>query len=245
MYGSISDSLLVSTDRDDAPPPRNQVYLAACNASDPYQQWEGSTFSSAGAPSTIKNLGNGECLNATIILPDGSNVGQNPMMVSQCDAKSTKWQHNSNGTITTSSNGNHGCINVQNGDGPDIDIWDCHPPGAPNAQDDQFVFSDHQIKPTKGVSPSLIASLITFAYRFRSFCSLLAGGRRPVLDIAQFVAGGPAATRDGSMGGALQGQIRAHDATPQVQRYSPPPPPPPSLSSPLLVRSMSLTLFAA
>lgn len=75
-------------DRDDAPPPRNQVYLADCNASDPYQQWEGSTFSGAGAPSTIKNLGNGECLNATIILPDGSNTGQNPMMVSPCDAKS-------------------------------------------------------------------------------------------------------------------------------------------------------------
>jgi hypothetical protein len=37
----------------DAPPPRNQVYLAACNASDPYQQWEGSALSGAVAPSTI------------------------------------------------------------------------------------------------------------------------------------------------------------------------------------------------
>ena len=48
--------------KDDAPPPRNQVFLAPCNASDPFQQWE----HVAGSLSTIKNLGNGECLNQTI-----------------------------------------------------------------------------------------------------------------------------------------------------------------------------------
>ena len=159
--------------RDDAPPPRNQVYLAPCNASDPYQRWEGSALGH-GAASTIRNLGSGECLNATITRPDGSSTGQNPMMVSPCDAKSTRWRHNANGTISPTvvpQGTNHGCINVQNGEGPDIDIWcaardfahqrfdlterrsfrqahqslcvdrDCHPAGSLNAQDDQFVYS--------------------------------------------------------------------------------------------------------
>ena len=112
--------------RDDAPPPRNQVFLAPCNASDPYQQWE----HAVGSLSTIKNRGNGECLNQTIVLADGRSTGQNPMMTAPCDAKTTLWQYQHNKTITTPAKPNH-CINIQDGDGPDVDIWDCHPPDAP------------------------------------------------------------------------------------------------------------------
>ena len=49
------------------------LYLAKCNASDPFQQWEGATLSAAasaatgkGKPSTIKNVGTATCL-ATLI----------------------------------------------------------------------------------------------------------------------------------------------------------------------------------
>ena len=150
--------------RDDAPPPRNQVYLAPCNASDPYQRWEGSALGH-GAASTIRNLGSGECLNASITRPDGSSTGQNPMMTAECDAKSTRWRHNANGTISPTvvpQGTNHGCINVQNGDGPDIDIWDCHPAGSLNAQDDQFVYSapSQQIRPAPGVAEGQCFTLL-------------------------------------------------------------------------------------
>ena len=57
---------------DDArPPPRDLLYLAACNATDPHQKWQGATLTAAGAgkPSTVRNVGTGTCLGTLVTDP--------------------------------------------------------------------------------------------------------------------------------------------------------------------------------
>eukprot|EP01052_Picozoa_sp_SAG31_P015172 SAG31_NODE_967_length_10684_cov_58.582239_10_plen_357_part_00 len=94
--------------------PVNKLFLTACNASDPHQQWE---FPS-GNEGTIVNVGNQQCL------PSGPH--QNPMQTTPNTSACTVWLLNSNKSISAKGEGR--CIDVQNGEGPDIDIWHCKRP---------------------------------------------------------------------------------------------------------------------
>ena len=60
--GNAGQSLLwpYALYEDGRPPPRDMLVVAtACNASDPYQQWEGPAH---GKPSSIRNVATGTCL---------------------------------------------------------------------------------------------------------------------------------------------------------------------------------------
>ena len=102
---------------DDVELPANKLYLTACNASDAHQQWEFPTSSGAeGGP--IVNVGNQECL------PSGPH--QNPMQTTANKSACTVWLLNSNKSISAKGEGR--CIDVQGGEGPDVDIWHCKLP---------------------------------------------------------------------------------------------------------------------
>ena len=98
---------------DDVKLPRNKLFLTACNESDAHQQWE---FPS-GNDGEIVNVGNGQCL---------SNQHQNPMQTTANKTACTAWLLNANHSISAKGEGR--CIDVQNGEGPDIDIWHCKLP---------------------------------------------------------------------------------------------------------------------
>ena len=66
----------------------------------------------------ITNLGNQECL------PSGPH--QNPMQTTANKSACTVWRLNSNSSISAKGEGR--CIDVQNGEGPDVDIWHCKLP---------------------------------------------------------------------------------------------------------------------
>ena len=137
---------------DDSPPPRTKLFLVPCNATDRYQQWEGTTLhhqdtdnnnnsssnssntSSPAPPSTIVNRGSGGCLGTAQCDPVQA-VGS-----SQCHTSSPStatWTYNaSNFTLALSHAGEPGpcshampgaCLDLNGGSGPDIDLWECHP----------------------------------------------------------------------------------------------------------------------
>jgi len=126
---------------DGDPPPRNQLYVASlCDSSDPYQQWEGDTFSTF-LPSAVKNVGAQQCIDT---------MSCDPVTVSGCDDESRAAQfvyNKENMTIASGSTGsNHPdacgrgnglCLDLNRGNGPDIDIYNCH-----NTSNDDFT---HQL----------------------------------------------------------------------------------------------------
>ena len=127
---------------DDRPPPIAQLYLAACNASDPHQRWEGATLSASGAgkPSVVRNVGTGSCL-ATAV--------SDPVTAGACAGPhSAQFLYNaSNLTLSvvaaSADSGVHGlpgaCLDLNGGVGPDIDLWECHPASNADYLHQQFV----------------------------------------------------------------------------------------------------------
>jgi len=117
---------------DDAwPPARDQLYVADCDASDPYQKWSGDTLTTGDSDkdiggSTLINEGEGKCLNS---------VGQDPMTVAECDSDVTAFFYfnatNSTISLTRPSSPDSAreggaCLDLNGGFGPDIDIYPCH-----------------------------------------------------------------------------------------------------------------------
>ena len=116
---------------DGSPPPRDRLYVATeCNASDPYQQWTGDTFEK-GNPSVIKNVGAGSCL---------TSMSCDPVSAGPCSGpESAKYLYNhTNFTISLPESASSStalghctrgtglCLDLNQGSGPDIDIWSCH-----------------------------------------------------------------------------------------------------------------------
>ena len=139
---------------DDArPPPRNKLFLRACNASDGWQQWsldgiasdtdsDALLAPSSGGRSGIVNMASGECLS--------SEAPQNPMETTANPSACTGWSFNDNGTISAWSRAPvqpHGaprslgrCIDVQFGEGPVIQLTSCtHPPTSHDPVERAFV----------------------------------------------------------------------------------------------------------
>jgi hypothetical protein len=127
---------------DDArPPPRDRLYLTACNASDPHQQWEGATLTAAGAgkPSTVRNVGAGSCL--------GTLVGD-PTQAGPCaGATAAQFVYNTSNytvaiAVASAGSAGHGqvgaCLDLNGGTGPDIDLWTCHPKSNADYVHQQF-----------------------------------------------------------------------------------------------------------
>lgn len=100
---------------DEGRPPRNQVFLRPCDSTDPWQKWKSETLLDTGEPSTIVNVANGECL--------PSRPAENPMMTTSDLSACTKWMYNSNRTIRAEDTGH--CMDVQDGEGPNIDVSHC------------------------------------------------------------------------------------------------------------------------
>lgn len=123
---------------DAAPPPKNLLWVAArCNASDPFQQWEGETFTESTVPtsSSIKNLGSPDsdnCLNT---------MGCHPMSVGSCsgDSSASFIFNSANNTIAVDNShmstaegfcerGRGGCMYLDRNTGPYVNIYNCHTP---------------------------------------------------------------------------------------------------------------------
>lgn len=126
---------------DARPPPRQLLYLAKCNSSDPYQRWEGGTLTEAGSgkPSTIRNLGTGTCL--------GTLVGD-PVTADTCEEGAALFLYNSSNTTVSVAKASAGatghglpgaCLDLNGGTGPDIDLWECHPSSDGDYLHQQFV----------------------------------------------------------------------------------------------------------
>jgi hypothetical protein len=144
---------------DDArPPPRNQLYMAPCNNSDPWQQWEGTTLHAPDTPSSVSNKASMQCL--TTLTAD-------PMTVGPCTGKyaATFLFNHTNLSLAvvhpSAGAGGHrkagSCLDVNGGAGPDIDLWGCHGLDNLDYKHQQFVFEDPLIRvydgPASGVKP--------------------------------------------------------------------------------------------
>ena len=185
---------------DSKPPPQNQLYLAPCNVSNPFQQWSGETFTAAatettataatdastasaqyiGTASAVINHGYqahvvhqinapGSASRAASADTGAAGVGDGDdteicLGLSSCDpveaepcipASSTAplWLYNhSNHTISVIRPGaswsasacSHGaaggCLDLNGGRGPDIDVWGCHPPSNPDYAHQRFAY---------------------------------------------------------------------------------------------------------
>ena len=145
---------------DSAPPPRTSVFITTCNASDPYQQWYGDTLlHDKGQPSKIynnptKNKTIQSCM-STLIMTD-------PVQTSlRCDSDSAMFYYNhSNKTLSvhTPSQGTHdphgqvgSCLDLNGGNGPDIDLWECHNSMNHDSLHQQFDYNTT----TMAITPSM------------------------------------------------------------------------------------------
>ena len=135
------------------PPPQNKVFLAAiCNSSDPFQQWESITFRNEGVllPGTIRNVGSNTCL---------TSMNCNPVSVGACTGPSSaSWIYNkTNQTLALVDSGSSagcskaagGCLDLNRGTGPNLDIWSCHAPFTKDYLNQQFIYNttSHAIQP--------------------------------------------------------------------------------------------------
>eukprot|EP00927_Polykrikos_kofoidii_P054465 TRINITY_DN48879_c0_g1_i1.p1 TRINITY_DN48879_c0_g1~~TRINITY_DN48879_c0_g1_i1.p1 ORF type:complete len:910 (+),score=68.65 TRINITY_DN48879_c0_g1_i1:61-2790(+) len=120
---------------DDAhPPPRELLYLSPCNASDPYQQWEGDTLKGDGKTSALKNKGSGECLA----------VSGNPVKAAPCATRGSpndaEWVFNQTSQqIAMVKPKAVGCLDVNGGHGPEVVTWSCHDSADSDLPHQQFV----------------------------------------------------------------------------------------------------------
>lgn len=101
--------------RDDVQLPRRELFVTACNASDVFQQWD---FPPPGTEGLIVNVGSAECLAA--------GPHQNPMQTTPNASACAVWRLNANRSVSAKGEGR--CVDVQNGEGPDVDIWHCKRP---------------------------------------------------------------------------------------------------------------------
>jgi alpha-glucuronidase len=113
---------------DDKPPPRNQLFLRACNASDVWQKWDIPGLAAVPQHSMIINMASKECLSREL--------AQNPMQTTANRSACTSWTFSPNGTISVGGE----CMDVQNGEGPDIDWSACkHLPTSDDPDERAYV----------------------------------------------------------------------------------------------------------
>jgi len=132
--------------QDDHPPPRSQLFLSTvCNSSDPFQQWEGTTFTD-GKAGPIQNAATGNCL---------TSMACNPVLLGACSGPtSASWIWNdTNHTLAVAgggsvapgncaSHGRGGCLDLNRGTGPDIDIWACHGTDNGDYVNQRFLYNE-------------------------------------------------------------------------------------------------------
>ena len=137
---------------DGRPPPRDMLFVAAaCNASDPHQQWEGGPWvvdGGDGAPTApaavIRNVATSTCL---------TSMSCDPILAGPCaGAAAARFVYNrTNQTLVLDGDGSTApgrcgrgrglCFDLNNGVGPDIDLWRCHGADNPDYAHQRFFYN--------------------------------------------------------------------------------------------------------
>ena len=123
-------------------PPPSQLYLLPCNATDPLQQWGGGTFSQSqvqggggggNGVSWVKNRGRNQCISA-----QGTT---DPVQVLPCGPESAAILYNRSVSQLQFGRDPVLCLDVNHAEGPDIDIYECHPPSHRDFKNQQYDFA--------------------------------------------------------------------------------------------------------
>ena len=136
------------------PPPRNKLYVSSrCNATDPFQQWEGlGAGAGAGAGAgeqqqgaAVRNVGSDLCL---------TSMSCDPVSVGMCSGPSSaRWIYNATnhtlalagaGSVASGSCGKGAgtCLDLNEGKGPDLDLWSCHGLDNLDYVNQRFVYNE-------------------------------------------------------------------------------------------------------
>jgi len=111
-------------------PEPTRLFLAPCNASDPYQLWSGDTFVNDDVVSTMTNRGTCVC-----------NESSNPLRVESCDASDhgQRVVYRRNTRQIEFAEPSSLCVDVNHGVGPELVAWACHASDDPDFTHQQFL----------------------------------------------------------------------------------------------------------